>query len=392
MSAEEAQRKLEKPVLDIAKATQVVESCYGLTVEKSTMKELNSYDDRNFFFRAADSRSQVADRRSQYGTGTHSYVIKFHNGVESLRPDLIQAQNEVMAQLEKNGLPVQQVMLEDSTQSRVSWVSLTLSDGKTIRDHAVRLFTYLEGSLLAETVQTPEVLYQTGQFIGRMDLALRSLHSPHSHALVREHLWDLKNSKCLSDFVHCVKDEGRRKLAISVLTEFEERVLPYAENLRTGVIHNDANDQNILYDRAGKKLVGILDFGDTLETWIVNEIAIAVAYIMLEKKDPLEAGARLLSGYIDHFPLNKLEVSLLPTLVACRLTCTCVMGAYSHQQEPDNDYLLLTQEPGWKALQEFRNAESSLLMEMTTCRFENIVGTSKYTAAAGIPAELVEQQ
>jgi Ser/Thr protein kinase RdoA (MazF antagonist) len=33
--------------------------------------------------------------------------------------------------------------------------------------------------------------------------------------------------------------------------------------------------------------VGILDFGDTLVSWQINEIAIAMAYVMLGKDDPI---------------------------------------------------------------------------------------------------------
>jgi hypothetical protein len=35
-------------------------------------------------------------------------------------------------------------------------------------------------------------------------------------------------------------------------------------------------------------------------------------------------------------------------LVACRLACSCTLGAYSIQQNPANKYLLLHAEPAWK--------------------------------------------
>ncbi len=39
--------------------------------------------------------------------------------------------------------------------------------------------------------------------------------------------------------------------------------------------------------------------------------------------------------------------------VAARYAQSLVMGAYSHQQDPDNDYLLVTAPTGWKNLTSF---------------------------------------
>jgi hypothetical protein len=48
----------------------------------------------------------------------------------------------------------------------------------------------------------------------------------------------------------------RRALVERLLEQFERNVLPKASHLRRAVIHNDANDQNILVDEAGTELVG----------------------------------------------------------------------------------------------------------------------------------------
>ena len=59
----------------------------------------------------------------------------------------------------------------------------------------------------------------------------------------------------------------------------------------------DANDQNILVDDEATQLAGIIDFGDTLLSWQVNEIAISMAYVMLGKDEPVEAAGHMLRGY-----------------------------------------------------------------------------------------------
>jgi hypothetical protein len=51
------------------------------------VKELDSYDDRNFLFK------DVAFRRGTPEEKTVSVIFKVHNGVESDRPELIEAHN-----------------------------------------------------------------------------------------------------------------------------------------------------------------------------------------------------------------------------------------------------------------------------------------------------------
>lgn len=43
--------------------------------------------------------------------------------------------------------------------------------------------------------------------------------------------------------------------------------------------------------------------------------------------------------------------SLLKVCVAARLCQSLVLGAYSHSLDPENSYLLITQEAGWDLLQ-----------------------------------------
>ena len=88
-------------------------------------------------------------------------------------------------------------------------------------------------------------------------------------------------------------------------------------------------------------------------TQYVAEIAIAMAYIMLDKPDILRDASLLLAGYCKVCPLEDRELAVLRTLIACRLACSSAMSAYSSAKEPENEYLVITQEPGWKCLEAF---------------------------------------
>ena len=58
-------------------------------------------------------------------------------------------------------------------------------------------------------------------------------------------------------------------------------------------------------------------------------------------RPPLAGGgtgdaAIMLAGFESRYPLTDLERRLLPTLIAARLVCSCVCGAYSAAQDPAN--------------------------------------------------------
>jgi hypothetical protein len=90
-------------------------------------------------------------------------------------------------------------------------------------------------------------------------------------------------------------------------------------------------------------------------SWRVFDITIAMAYAMLTpygKADrSISAMAAMLRGYHLVYPLTDIERDSLVLLIACRLACSVTLGAFSYQQNPENQYLLLHSEPAWKALE-----------------------------------------
>jgi len=65
----------------------------------------------------------------------------------------------------------------------------------------------------------------------------------------------------------------------------------------------------------------------------------------------LSAAAAMLRGYNSVYPLTNIERKHLVLLIACRLSCSVTLGAYSYAQNPENKYLLLHSEPAWKCLE-----------------------------------------
>ena len=107
MAEEEALRKLEKPVAGHAEATTLALKLFGHTIEPGSIKELDSYDDRNFYFRATTKRPELCDVADGHAvadeggggtapSGAFHFVLKVHNGVESLNSGFIECQNLAM--------------------------------------------------------------------------------------------------------------------------------------------------------------------------------------------------------------------------------------------------------------------------------------------------------
>lgn len=92
-----------------------------------------------------------------------------------------------------------------------------------------------------------------------------------------------------------------------------------------------------------------------LFSWRVLDVSVAMAYAMLSSYGKLNRGisaaAAFLRGFHLSYPLTVEERKHLRLLVAARLSCSVTLGAYSYQQNPQNEYLLLHSQPAWKALE-----------------------------------------
>ena len=251
------------------------------------LSALESYDDINF--------SAVCEDRGV----TRKFTLKIHNGVESANQPLLDAQNKMMAHLGKNGCvcpqPIQpsettkdcrdaqtsNLYAADTTQAAITFKILpTLKGGQT--PLAVRLLTWVHGVTMSEVGGNESTLEAAGAFLGSMATALLSFDHP---ALHREHAWDIRRTLAIREFIPHIIDERRRSLVLAVLRAFESEVLPYDVSLPRAVIMGDFNDANIILDSMSTaerpRVSGVIDFGDAVHTWRINELAIGMAYSMV---------------------------------------------------------------------------------------------------------------
>ena len=227
---------------------------------------------------------------------------------------------------------------------------VTGSDGA---EHCVRVLTYLEGKPLALVRPHDQVLLQdVGRFFGELDRVLEDFDHPAVH---REFHWDLQHcAPVIRRLLPTIQEQGKRSLVETFLQRYTDTVQSRLPELPRQVIHSDGNDYNIpvlSLGLSGNRISGVIDFGDMVYSQRVNELAIVLAYALLEKQDPLSAAVPVVTGYHQANPLTEAEVEGLFELICMRLCLTVCHAASQSSLEPDNEYLRISEKPAWDLLE-----------------------------------------
>jgi len=373
-SEEEILRKKLKPDPTVDQVIDAVRTHFydgSQSIRIQLIKELDSYDDKNLWITV---------------DGTN-YLAKVHNGVESrdliqylgddnasndacetgdCRKAAIHLQHSIMTHLNASGISTNEPQIPTTLPTGkpnvtpVAVVSLPVhSKEDSPTPLVLRLLGWVAGRPMSACKMLPiEALADAGRFLGRLGKAFTEL--PDADALAaakRYHQWDGKNTTDLKDFVQYVTDDTRRSMVESVISSFQTDILDKISSgekeYATSLIHADFNDANFLLDE-DYCVSGVIDFGDSVESWTILDLSVAMAYSMLnaygKQNRSLSAASAVLRGYHAIRPLTEKEREDLPLLIACRLSCSATLGAYSYAQNPGNEYLLLHATPAWNAL------------------------------------------
>lgn len=267
--------------------------------------------------------------------GRPSYVLKIANRADT--PGLIEFQQSMMQRLSTAGLPCPATV---PTPAGRRWIQAA--------GHLAWLIDFRNGRRLAdEPAPAATVFTDLGEVLGRAAVALDGFDHPAAHG--RHLQWDVRHAdEVLSRYAHHINPESRRNLALRILAEFREQVAPVLDALPQSVIHNDANDHNVLID--GGRVSGLLDFGDAVHSVTVNDLAIACAYAMLDRPDPARVQRLVVDGYCRHRPITMEEERVLPLLIRTRLATSVAISAYQQTVHPENRYLGVSEAPAWRLL------------------------------------------
>jgi len=228
-------------------------------------------------------------------------------------------------------------------------------DGRT---HLVRLLTWVDGEVLANVQpHLPPLLESLGTLLGRIDNALESFEHP---AATRDLKWDATRASWIADHFGEVSDETKRQRAERLFHWAWDELVRLSPSLPTSVIYNDANDHNVLVTGETAEdwhVASVVDFGDILHAWTVNEVAVAAAYAALDHPDPLSAIRAVLKGYHATHPLGEEEIDAVFPLVCSRLCVSVVNSAIQRRADPGNKYLVISERPAWDAIEQLARLE-----------------------------------
>ncbi len=321
--------QFELPAFSEQDAARIARECYGL---HAAVEPLPSERDKNFHLRTETGQE---------------FVLKIANVAE--QRDILDLQNKAMEHVAARA-PSLLVPRVCATPAAETITTTTAAHGA---QHFVRLMTFVPGKLLAHVrPHTPALLRSLGRVLGTLDRALEDFTHP---AADRPLKWDLRRAGWIREYVPRIADPARRAMVERLLAQFEAEVAPALPALRSSVIYNDANDYNVLVTEdhpERRRVAGVIDFGDLLFSNTVGELAVACAYAMLRKADPISAAAHIVAGYHEMFPLTEWELEALFPLMGTRLAVSVTNSNYQREVEPNNKYLTVTESNAWALLEQ----------------------------------------
>jgi Ser/Thr protein kinase RdoA (MazF antagonist) len=307
------------PSFTAAEALDAAEREFGVGGE---VRALPSERDQNFL---------IAD------PGGGKFVLKIANSNDTA--ELLGFQNSAMRHVE--GM-VAECRVQRVLSSRRGPDIVRIGNSRTGTGHCLRLLTWIEGQVLAKCASRGPALFESlGANLAKVDAALCDFSQP---AMRRTLQWDLRQAGMARESAGLLPDDRRARV---------ERLFALWADidwaaLRHSVIHGDANDYNVIV--GGGRMVGLLDFGDMLYTATICDLAIALAYTLLDEKEPLTAAAQIIGAYHCRYPLTAAEQRALFPLLSTRLAMSVCYSAHNRARNPGDPYQVVSEAAAWDLL------------------------------------------
>ncbi|WP_243048188.1 phosphotransferase [Dyella sp. RRB7] len=218
----------------------------------------------------------------------------------------------------------------------------------------VRLLSFVPGMTYADAIDAlspaqREALHESlGAAVGRLTRGLQDFHHP---AADRQHDWNLMCLPSLRGETAHIKDAALRAIVATHVDTFCAQLPAWRARLPIRVLHNDANDLNVIVaDRGdGLQVRAVIDFGDMCTSFRLADLAIACTYAMQHETDPVACARTIIRGYLAQCPLLRIELEHLPSFILARLCHSVLMATRAHREHPDNPFVLVSQQ-GVRAL------------------------------------------
>ena len=240
------------------------------------------------------------------------------------------------------------------------------------KKRCVRLLTWVSGKVWsAVNPQLEDLRFSIGAQCGTLTKVLQGFKHPEAHYNFD---WDIAQSLWTKKQLHLF--EAPEKEILMLFQDKFEAYQPTYTSLRKSIVHNDPNDNNIIVTNSivQPKAKAAIDYGDAMHTQTINDLAILCAYGTMGHQDPLEAALAFIKGYHNSFPLLEKELAHLFNAIAMRLVIIVTRAAMSKIEEPDNEYLWISEKPAWGVLYKW----SKISEDFAHYSFRNTCGFSAH--------------
>ena len=340
----------QPPIINVSSFSHWLKKNYSFFNSKSIkLSRLNSERDVNLLIK---------------GAGTKQYVVKISNPKESL------------AQLEYQDLLINH--LRQSIQLRniypeIFHKKILFYKDRNERGCAVRILTYIEGDMYAKSKNSDH----TEKSLGKL-LALQSnqLQSFIKNQAIRSFEWDPSDIRWTKKFINLFKG-ANKNIIKNTIDEHEKFVFKNIKNLKHAVTHGDPNDYNIVVKK--EKIIGFIDFGDSIYAPVVNDLAISLSYALMGVKNLYKSLQNIVGTYNEFYKLSVQDIYSLLGLIKSRLVITLVMAAKQRKKYPNNKYLSISENNAWGLIYKLDKVDPYFFIAVIRdiCNSEPILNFSK---------------
>lgn len=236
-----------------------------------------------------------------------------------------------------------------------------------------RLLHFIEGELFRHSTHNHQLFSSIGTLLAKMDAVL--LETNYFAIASRRYDWDILQIDLSRQYSKLIANPSDRKLVDYFYQQYNENVRPFIPELRHSIIHGDANDFNIIVDN--NRISGLIDFGDSVYSLLVNELAIAITYAMFDKENPLEWSMPLIQAYCKLLPLSETEIDLLYYLVGARLCISISKSAHARTIAPEDTYLTVSEKQALDLIRKW-------------IKINPVLASEKFREAAGLESNIRE--
>ncbi len=277
---------------------------------------------------------------------SEGYILKISRPKED--ENYLDFQQKLLQYVAKNNAEIIAPKVIKDTEGNV--ISTIIDAFGNVRK--VRLLTWISGRVWSSVnPQLDSLRFSLGEQCGLLTKALHGFEHPQAK---REFVWDVAQSLWTKKHINLFENE-QKEIITYYQKQFQNNKTSY-DSLRKSVVHNDANDNNVIVSKelVNPTVKAAIDYGDAIYTQIINDVAIACAYAIMNHNEPLESALHIVKGYHQNFPLQEKELAHLYDAIAMRLVISVTKSAINKIEEPNNKYLLISEKPAWEVLKKWR--------------------------------------